>query len=404
LDVLRDLIGNTICADLLDYIHRDLHHLGKHKQFDMRLIDYLEIRKHAHEGSALVVFMRNKDRLRTDAISAILDLLEARYQLFEMALYHRVKLSASAMLERVAAEIAHAVESGRGAMGGQPVGDDYPKTWYEQLTEELLECSDAEMLQLLQEHAKRTADDSQGLARQRLRAGAETITALRQRRLHKQLYRGFTGDIGESEAQSAQRIYAHGDYTNAAGQVERDSREAANNRLLAMRQLEEDFGLDPLSLVMYCPPGDMSTKIANVAILFNDHERTLDDDEDRQTNLTGGHLKAQKLRFARLWQVYVACERDQLARIEADGLRVTLINAIECFVLGHSGPQVSLHDRAQEIARTLTRSGVSRWEGRHVRSVEDARQDMAARGDSDGPLKYPTGLPALRSLIVGQGA
>ena len=36
--VCSDLVGNTICADLLDYLHRDWYHVGKERHFDERLL------------------------------------------------------------------------------------------------------------------------------------------------------------------------------------------------------------------------------------------------------------------------------------------------------------------------------------------------------------------------------
>src|SRR5205823_2040446 len=50
LNVLRDLVGNTICGDLLDYLHRDWLHLGKPRFFDPRLLDYIEVRKRKVPG------------------------------------------------------------------------------------------------------------------------------------------------------------------------------------------------------------------------------------------------------------------------------------------------------------------------------------------------------------------
>lgn len=41
--VCRDIVGNTICADLLDYLHRDWYHIGKPRFFDRRLFEYMEI-------------------------------------------------------------------------------------------------------------------------------------------------------------------------------------------------------------------------------------------------------------------------------------------------------------------------------------------------------------------------
>ena len=40
----RDIIGNTICADFLDYLHRDWYHMGKPIQEDRRLYAYMEAR------------------------------------------------------------------------------------------------------------------------------------------------------------------------------------------------------------------------------------------------------------------------------------------------------------------------------------------------------------------------
>ena len=42
--VCRDVVGNTVCADLLDYLHRDWLHLGKPRHFDKRLLQYMQIR------------------------------------------------------------------------------------------------------------------------------------------------------------------------------------------------------------------------------------------------------------------------------------------------------------------------------------------------------------------------
>ena len=106
LQVCRDLIGNTICADLLDYIHRDWYHIGKPKPFDDRLLHYMEIRnlgvvpEFPSPKDRFVISLGRRPKLRTDAISNILELLEWRYQLAESVLFHRTKLAAAAMLDR----------------------------------------------------------------------------------------------------------------------------------------------------------------------------------------------------------------------------------------------------------------------------------------------------------------
>jgi HD superfamily phosphohydrolase len=76
-----------------------------------RILQYMEIRKQAgvgvHNGPSFsfVISLGRRPKIRTDAISNILELLEWRYQLAESVLFHRTKLAASAMLDRALYEL-----------------------------------------------------------------------------------------------------------------------------------------------------------------------------------------------------------------------------------------------------------------------------------------------------------
>src|SRR6266478_5176231 len=80
LHICHDMIGNTICADLLDYIHRDWYHVGKPRPFDDRLLQYMEIRRgtNGHDGFSpkstdrFVISLGSRPKIRTDAVSNIL--------------------------------------------------------------------------------------------------------------------------------------------------------------------------------------------------------------------------------------------------------------------------------------------------------------------------------------------
>ena len=50
LGVCRDIVGNTICADFLDYLYRDWYHLGKPLYYDRRLFQYMEVRQPIEPG------------------------------------------------------------------------------------------------------------------------------------------------------------------------------------------------------------------------------------------------------------------------------------------------------------------------------------------------------------------
>lgn len=113
LDICGDIVGNTICADLLDYIYRDWYHVGKPKHVDDRIFQYMSIRTRVsgfttdEEGcprptaeDRFVINIGSRPNLRTDGVTAIISLLESRYELAEAVLFHRTKMTATAMLER----------------------------------------------------------------------------------------------------------------------------------------------------------------------------------------------------------------------------------------------------------------------------------------------------------------
>ena len=83
LQVCRDIVGNTICADFLDYLFRDWHHLGKPLYEDKRLYQYMEARERIDQSgseSRFVINVGPADRVRHDALTNILELLEGRYK------------------------------------------------------------------------------------------------------------------------------------------------------------------------------------------------------------------------------------------------------------------------------------------------------------------------------------
>lgn len=99
-----DLISNTICADLIDYLLRDALNTGIQKAIDLKFLDRMYIGKQPDDqpDETRVLFDLNDRRggLRKDAVSDLLSLLESRYSLMERVYMHRTKLAASAMLGR----------------------------------------------------------------------------------------------------------------------------------------------------------------------------------------------------------------------------------------------------------------------------------------------------------------
>ncbi|MFW9923351.1 MAG: HD domain-containing protein [Candidatus Thorarchaeota archaeon] len=97
---MSQIINDTICADLLDYIRRDCYHTGINKDYDDRVFSYFII----DDEKLVLNFVKNKME-RSDARSEILHLLRLRYFLTERIYFHHAKLSSGAMISK-AVELA----------------------------------------------------------------------------------------------------------------------------------------------------------------------------------------------------------------------------------------------------------------------------------------------------------
>jgi hypothetical protein len=126
---VADIVGNTICADLLDYVERDHYFCGLKERCGDRFIRYLAVmslseattedekkeglrsyKEDAKNGKGRVVVLAYRFEqghgpragLKTvpkpEILSEVMDLLRRRYALAEKVFFHRTKIAASAML------------------------------------------------------------------------------------------------------------------------------------------------------------------------------------------------------------------------------------------------------------------------------------------------------------------
>jgi uncharacterized protein len=101
--VLADIIGNTICADLLDYIKRDHSMTGIRATYDSRIFRYFDVGEHLGHKRAIIQLVRH-GRVRNDALADLLDILKLRYNLSDKVLFHPKKCAADAMLIRAVSD------------------------------------------------------------------------------------------------------------------------------------------------------------------------------------------------------------------------------------------------------------------------------------------------------------
>ena len=388
LNILRDLVGNTVCADLLDYLHRDWYHIGKIRSLDTRLLHYMEIRtpdnspevppEEQSKSQIVVNLQSNKvGRYRSDAVSAILDLLESRYQLWEIALLHRTKTGAVAMLERALSELMSVL----GFYSSSESTHDQVEGLRGRLLETIFEATDSELYTILSTRnwfrdIERYNDIEVPELSQQL------LWRLRYRILHKQIARV---DYGAYASEVASRL----------APSKSDSKQpvdAAADRLTSLRILEDDFCLEPGSLVMYCAPFRQGQKLAEIRVLHDDDIRELNLADSDET-ISGGHLVAQEKRFMRLWRASLYASPEAFKSLEQDDLVRALQAAFRVGLLGIRDIDI----RMQDIAKMLT---TSTTDIRRYASPESLRsvQRIAAEGDPTN-LVYPSGEPTLRAFF-----
>jgi hypothetical protein len=148
---MSDIIGNTICADLMDYLFRDRLNLGMEPRLHARLQRYFTIRPgtlYPREGLRMSIMVTRKGRggQRKDVATAVLDVMRERYEMAERVFYHHKKAAASAMLAKLV-ELAGP---------RKPRDDDrvYPAPWQEYAPDlpslpHVCHMSDAELIDYL---------------------------------------------------------------------------------------------------------------------------------------------------------------------------------------------------------------------------------------------------------------
>ncbi len=375
LAICHDMIGNTICADLLDYIHRDWYHVGKPRPFDDRLLQYMEIRRGneydvsgPQPSDKFVISLGKRPKIRTDAVSHILDLLEWRYSLSETVLFHRTKLAAAAMLDRALFELWGGIDN------------------EDEIVSFFLPLSDEEMVTECRKRAQTVRDDSKTAKEKKEAAAAASrvLEGLERRQLFASLSTRFAGDLPGDVVVGLKEKYADDPKRPKA---------AARNRNAVLRGLEQDFKLPRGSLAMYCPAG-MNRKIAEVQIAVgNEIEQFSRYEQKHDNQLTGGHLDAQLRRFDRLWRVHFFIERTAREQL---GERLYLLQqAIDKLALGNLVDDEDGVSVARSIAKLIVQTEGSPWKGYSVSDTALSAKSQSATA----PEQYPFGAPGIRAFL-----
>lgn len=96
-----DVVGNTICADLLDYIERDAYYTGIELSYDSQLFSHFVVDEYRdNEPRVGIVVEEEPEEFKRSIVTDSLDLLKARYALAEKVHQNQSKVKFSTMIIR----------------------------------------------------------------------------------------------------------------------------------------------------------------------------------------------------------------------------------------------------------------------------------------------------------------
>lgn len=255
-----DIVSNTVCADLLDYLARDNFFCNLGVSLEYRFLNFLYLHrdKTGHRRVFVRLFKSSRPVARRDTLTDLCRLLETRYLIAERVYFHHAKIASSAMLGRAVYESI--------------------------LSKELDETQ-------LYEHS----DDSLVLSLQKSRAtvAGELATGFAHRHLHKQLHKYGVDEIAGAQSQDHSRTVV--DEILSKFTKPGDRREFEDRVALEIGAKEGD-------VLLYCPPDKMNLKVARMKVIWEGREVELSEVSDP---IIQPRLKEIISAHQRLWGVWV---------------------------------------------------------------------------------------------------
>ena len=254
----KQIISDTICADIFDYLKRDAYYTGLQLSYDPRLIHAFKIDR---QSGNLFADVEKRGLVREDVLSEIVRMLEARYYFSERVYYHHAKIAAGALIAKT---VELAIVSGAGQ----------PSDFHHQTDDSLVG-----LLAGLDYGDEATTSRAHRL-----------IDRFRSRRLLKRcgVYPRPENEAVQEEL--VERFFSPGQHAERVA-TERRIEERASEQLGR-----------PVDVMVYCPARRMQLKEARIHVLFPGETdvRPLADFADRIPR-----LQDLERSYRNLWKVYV---------------------------------------------------------------------------------------------------
>lgn len=319
-----DIVSNTVCADLLDYIARDSYFCNLGTPMEYRFLNFLYLAEVSSNIDKTKKYKRVVIRLwkgdhpqpRRDTLTDLARLMEARYMIAERAYFHHAKIISGAMLGRAL------LDEFRPLTGGPPLPED-----------QMYEHSDDSLLYSL---LSSESDVSRSLARKLL-----------DRELYKNRNEEFDFKYTRSDFDSVQ---AHDHRENAVEALFSKLKDPVQRRTLE-NDLADEVGAEPGDVIIYAPEEKMNLKVAKMKVLWKGKLISFDriDDPIIKPRLAQ-ILKAHEL----LWSVYVMFNRKSLDDEQVSILKETC--DIEFLCLGSRTNRLQKL-RERQVERYLNSKG-----------------------------------------------
>jgi HD superfamily phosphohydrolase len=238
---IHDLVSNTVCADLLDYLQRDNHFCDLGVSLEYHFIKYLYLRRDEHGQKRVFVRLWKDDasggRPRRDILTDLCRLLETRYLIAERVYFHHAKIAASVML-------------GRAIQAAQEMGEISEQFMWDMTDQVLL----ARLCGSKSELARRLATE---------------VT-------HRRLYREYES-FGWEDVQKPQ---AQSHLTNQYDHIIQTRVGSADARREFEDQVADIIGAQPGDILIYAPTRKMNRKEAEMNVLWEGNPKQLKDIDD----------------------------------------------------------------------------------------------------------------------------
>ncbi len=275
---ILDLVTNSVCADLLDYLQRDSFFCNISMDSDYRFLRHLTVVQHAGQTRlAIRLWKEGKSTPRRDVLNELIRLLDNRYLMSERVYFHHAKIVAGTM---IAAAVSRAIASG------------------ELREDELYHLGDDTLLYRLSQCGEPN-----------VRRLTDGITC---RTLWKRIYeRGRALVMAEQHASRTVNVMQD---LMKRFHTDPAQRMNAESRLAGLMNMPDG------DLLIYCPNERMSMKMADCMVFWNGELRPLKDCTDDE--LVGAKLKSILDSHQNLWSLKVFMNPRYLARADqaADAL------------------------------------------------------------------------------------